>query len=143
MIKYVNFILLFILTLSVVNNVYATFPEPYNADKDITLTDKTFVLTDNSVTVSYTRPAQPMKPFDISFSFEKDNVKSLIYTTNMIMNMGRYNFIPKQAENSSTFFSVTPTLPKCGSGRTLWYGLLEITYNSGKKDKVIFFYNVK
>ena len=124
-----------------VSNVYAAFPEPYTETKDITDSDKSFNIKDNVVTVSYSRPARPMQPFNIMFKFEKDNIKSLSYTTNMIMNMGRYIFNPE--EISDNIYTVTPTLPKCGSGRTLWYGLINLTYDNGVEDKLIFFYNVK
>lgn len=123
------------------SDVCAAFPEPYAESKDITESDKTFQIKDNIVTVSYSRPARPMQPFNIMFKFEKDNIKSLSYTTNMIMNMGRYIFNPQ--EISDNIYTVTPTLPKCASGRTLWYGLLNLTYNNGTKDSLIFFYNVK
>lgn len=121
-------------------HAHAGFPVPYSAEKDITDRDITFTLKENSVTVSYSRPAVPMKPFDISFKFRADNVKSLSYSTNMKMNMGRYIFFPKPVDG---IYSVTPVLPKCGSGSSLWYGKLDITYKSGATESLVFFYNVK
>lgn len=132
------FSFIFFITLSI--NSYAAFPEEYSENKDITLSDKTFIIDDNKVTVSYTRPAKPLKPFQITFKFEKENIKDMNYTTNMVMNMGDYKYTPVKNQD---IYMITPVLPRCGSGRTLWYGQLDITYNSNKKDKLIFFYNVK
>lgn len=131
---------IFVLLLVFTTNSYAAFPEEYSEAKDITLSDKTVKLLDNNVTISYTRPAKPLQPFQISFKFEKDNIKNLFYKTNMIMNMGKYHSVPMK---NNDVYITSFTLPKCGSGRTLWYGELDITYTSGKTDKLIFFYNVK
>ncbi len=140
--KYFLFIFTLICFISFsITSSYAAFPEEYSEAKDITLSDKTFNINDNKVTVSYTRPAQPLKPFQITLKFEKENIKDMNYTTNMMMNMGEYKYTPIKNQD---IYMITPVvLPKCGSGRTLWYGQLDITYNSNKKDKLIFFYNVK
>ena len=121
-------------------DVCAKFPEPYSVIKDITGQDRVFTLKENTVTIFHSKPASPMKPFNIFFKFQVDNIKNLSYSTNMNMNMGRYVFIPSLANG---LYSVTLVLPKCGSGNSLWYGKLDITYTSGTAESIVFFYNVK
>lgn len=118
----------------------AAFPVNYNASYDITEKDGVFKNDTNSISVSATRPMKPMKEFTLTYKFDKP-VKSVKFTSNMEMDMGKYEYEGKKV--SDTEFTVTQTLVKCMSGRTKWYTKADITYMNGKKDVFYVFYDVK
>lgn len=135
-------LLFFLLIFAATGVSYAAFPKEYDKAADISLNDITVDTGAGKLMVSMTRPAKPLTPFLISFKFPPNaDIKSLSYTTNMEMNMGRFN--PSIKANVDKTYSIELTLPKCGSGRTLWYGKLDIGYASGGTESVIFFYDVK
>lgn len=120
---------------------YAAFPIEYNESIDITKKDLGVKSPENTIIISMQRPAKPMQPFNIDFNFDNDNVVSLKYSTNMKMNMGKFEYEPK--ELGSGKYLLTLTLPKCKSMDALWYGKLDIKYKSGKTEEVYFFYSLK
>ena len=115
---------------------FATFPVNYNAVYDITEKDGNF----KNVSVSATRPIKPMKEFTLTYKFDRP-VKSVKFTSNMEMDMGKYEYEGKKV--SDTVFTVTQTLVKCMSGRTKWYTKADITYMNGEKSVFYVFYDVK
>ena len=120
---------------------FAAFPVNYYEKLDITTTDKSFDLkNNNSVTVSATRPIKPLKEFTLTYSFSKP-VNSVKFTSNMEMNMGKFEYEGKKV--TDTVFTVTQTLVKCMSGKTKWYTKADITYMDGLKDEFYVFYDVK
>lgn len=120
---------------------YAAFPVAFDESIDITSKDLGVKTSENTLIVSMQRPAKPMHPFNIDFNFDKDNVVSLKYSTNMKMNMGKFEYTPKDLRSGK--YLLTLTLPQCKSMNTLWYGKLDIKYKSGGTDEVYFFYNLK
>lgn len=119
----------------------AAFPVDYKEQLDITTNDKTFTLKNNSVKVSSTRPMKPMQEFTLTYTFEKPNVKSVKFSSNMEMNMGKYQYEGKKIADNS--FTVNQILVKCMSGRTKWYTKADITYNDGKTETMYVFFDVK
>ena len=115
---------------------FAAFPVNYNAVYDITEKDGNF----KNVSVSATRPIKPMKEFTLTYKFDRP-VKSVKFTSNMEMDMGKYEYEGKKV--SVTVFTVTQTLVKCMSGRTKWYTKADITYMNGEKSVFYVFYDVK
>lgn len=115
---------------------FAAFPADYNAVYDITEKDGNF----KNVSVSATRPIKPMKEFTLTYKFDRP-VKSVKFTSNMEMDMGKYEYEGKKI--SDTEFTVTQTLVKCMSGRTKWYTKADITYMNGEKSVFYVFYDVK
>lgn len=115
---------------------FAAFPVNYNAVYDITEKDGNF----KNVSVSATRPIKPMKEFTLTYKFDRP-VKSVKFTSNMEMDMGKYEYEGKKI--SDTEFTVTQTLVKCMSGRTKWYTKADITYMDGKTNTFYVFYDVK
>ncbi|MDY5049805.1 MAG: hypothetical protein SPF17_00125 [Candidatus Mucispirillum faecigallinarum] len=134
----------FILVLSLIILVpffsFAAFPINYDARYDITEKDKAFKRVPNSVSVSATRPIKPMKEFTLTYTFSKP-VKSVKFTSNMEMDMGKFEYEGKKV--TDTVFTVTQTLVKCMSGKTKWYTKADITYMNGLKDEFYIFYDVK
>ena len=134
----------FILVLSLIILVpffsFAAFPINYDARYDITEKDKAFKRVPNSVSVSATRPIKPMKEFTLTYTFSKP-VKSVKFTSNMEMDMGKFEYEGKKV--TDTVFTVTQTLVKCMSGKTKWYTKADITYMDGLKDEFYVFYDVK
>lgn len=133
-----------ILVLSLIISIpffsFAAFPINYDERYDITEKDKAFKRVPNSVSVSATRPIKPMKEFTLTYSFSKP-VKSVKFTSNMQMDMGKYEYEGKKV--TDTVFTVTQTLVKCMSGKTKWYTKADITYINGLKDEFYIFYDVK
>lgn len=119
---------------------FAAFPVNYNASYDITEKDGVFKNDIYGISVSATRPIKPMKEFTLTYKFDRP-VKSVKFTSNMEMDMGKYEYEGKKV--SDTVFTVTQTLVKCMSGRTKWYTKADITYMSGEKDTFYVFYDVK
>lgn len=115
---------------------FAAFPVNYNAVYDITEKDGNF----KNVSVSATRPIKPMKEFTLTYKFDRP-VKAVKFTSNMEMDMGKYEYEGKKI--SDTEFTVTQTLVKCMSGRTKWYTKADITYMNGEKSVFYVFYDVK
>lgn len=134
-------IMLVLICLLVPFIAFAAFPVKYQDNLDVTSQDKTFTLKSNTVKVSATRPMKPMKEFTLTYSFDKPNIKSIKFTSNMEMNMGKYEYGGKKL--SDTKFSVTQILVKCMSGKTKWYTKADITYNDGKTDTMYVFFDVK
>ncbi len=132
---------LFVLFFLVPVFLYASFPVKYNPDFDITDYNKTFLLKYNKVTVSVDRPLKPMKNLLFTFSFKEPNVKSIFFSSNMEMNMGKYEFSGVKIDNNT--FTLTQILTKCMSGKTKWYTSALITYNNEKQEILYFFYDVK
>ena len=134
----------FILVLSLIILVpffsFAAFPINYDARYDITEKDKAFKRVPNSVSFSATRPIKPMKEFTLTYTFSKP-VKSVKFTSNMEMDMGKFEYEGKKV--TDTVFTVTQTLVKCMSGKTKWYTKADITYMNGLKDEFYIFYDVK
>lgn len=120
---------------------YAAFPVNYDEMIDITNKDASFKLSENSLIVSMERHAKPMRPFNVQFHFNHNNIEVLTLTTNMKMNMGNFKFAPKDL-GYGNYVITDLTLPKCGSGDGLWYGQLDIKFKSGKTETVYFFYNL-
>ena len=119
---------------------FAAFPVNYNAAYDITDKDGVFKNDTYGVSVSATRPIKPMKEFTLTYKFDRP-VKSVKFTSNMEMDMGKYEYEGKKV--SDTVFTVTQTLVKCMSGRTKWYTKADITYMNGEKSVFYVFYDVK
>lgn len=132
--------LLVIFSLFIVSSAYAAFPIEYDEMLDITNKDAAFNLSENTLIVSMERSSRPMRPFTIQFHFNKNNVETLNLMSNMKMNMGNFRNTPKNIGYGN--YVAEQTLPKCGSGDSLWYGKLDITYKSGKMDTIYFFYNL-
>ena len=138
--RYVRFFIFVIIILAFANNVFAKLPVRYSKNSDVTYTDKIFHLKHGSVKVSATRPLKPMHPFSLVFTFKKADVLKLEYSTNMSMYMGKFEYEP--IEIASNQYHVELILPKCMSKSSLWYGKLDITYKSGIKERLFFFYNL-
>ncbi len=119
---------------------FAAFPVNYNAAYDITDKDGVFKNDTYGVSVSATRPIKPMKEFTLTYKFDRP-VKAVKFTSNMEMDMGKYEYEGKKI--SDTEFTVTQTLVKCMSGRTKWYTKADITYMNGEKSVFYVFYDVK
>lgn len=119
---------------------FAAFPVNYNAAYDITDKDGVFKNDTYGISVSATRPIKPMKEFTLTYKFDRP-VKSVKFTSNMEMDMGKYEYEGKKV--SDTVFTVTQTLVKCMSGRTKWYTKADITYMNGEKSVFYVFYDVK
>ena len=121
---------------------FAAFPVNYDEKLDITTTDKSFDLkNNNSVTVSATRPLKPMQEFTLTYKFKNPNVKAVKFTSNMEMNMGRFEY--DGTKLSDTEFTVKQILTKCMSGRTKWFTKALITYNDGSNEEMYVFFDVK
>lgn len=131
-----NIFILILIIMTVPYFSFAAFPVDYNAVYDITEKDGNF----KNVSVSATRPIKPMKEFTLTYKFDRP-VKSVKFTSNMEMDMGKYEYEGKKV--SDTFFTVTQTLVKCMSGRTKWYTKADITYMNGEKSVFYVFYDVK
>lgn len=119
---------------------FAAFPVNYNTAYDITDKDGVFKNDTYGVSVSATRPIKPMKEFTLTYKFDRP-VKAVKFTSNMEMDMGKYEYEGKKI--SDTEFTVTQTLVKCMSGRTKWYTKADITYMNGEKSVFYVFYDVK
>lgn len=119
---------------------FAAFPVNYNAAYDITDKDGVFKNDTYGISVSATRPIKPMKEFTLTYKFDRP-VKAVKFTSNMEMDMGKYEYEGKKI--SDTEFTVTQTLVKCMSGRTKWYTKANITYMDGKTNTFYVFYDVK
>ena len=119
---------------------FAAFPVNYNTAYDITDKDGVFKNDTYGVSVSATRPIKPMKEFTLTYKFDRP-VKAVKFTSNMEMDMGKYEYEGKKI--SDTEFTVTQTLVKCMSGRTKWYTKADITYMNGEKSIFYVFYDVK
>ncbi len=119
----------------------AAFPVKYDANFDITSSDKTFKLLDNEVTVSIERPIKPMKEITFTFTFKKPNIESISFVSNMEMYMGKYEFKGNKVNNNT--YTLKQILTKCMSGKTKWFTLADITYNDGRQEKLYIFYDVK
>lgn len=119
---------------------FAAFPVNYNAAYDITDKDGVFKNDTYGISVYATRPIKPMKEFTLTYKFDRP-VKAVKFTSNMEMNMGKYEYEGKKI--SDTEFTVTQTLVKCMSGRTKWYTKADITYMDGKTNTFYVFYDVK
>ena len=119
---------------------FAAFPVNYNAAYDITDKDGVFKNDTYGISVSATRPIKPMKEFTLTYKFDRP-VKAVKFTSNMEMDMGKYEYEGKKI--SDTQFTVTQTLVKCMSGRTKWYTKADITYMNGEKSVFYVFYDVK
>lgn len=137
--KKLSFLLLFIFLVPFIS--LAAFPVEYQDKLDITTADKSFALKLNTVKVSATRPIKPMQEFTLTYSFDKANVKSIKFTSNMEMNMGKYEY--DAVKVSDKVFTVKQILVKCMSGRTKWYTKADITYNDGKTESMYVFFDVK
>ena len=131
-----NIFILILIIMTVPYFSFAAFPVDYNAVYDITEKDGNF----KNVSVSATRPIKPMKEFTLTYKFDRP-VKSVKFTSNMEMDMGKYEYEGKKV--SDTVFTVTQTLVKCMSGRTKWYTKADITYMNGEKSVFYVFYDVK
>lgn len=131
-----NIFILILIIMTVPYFSFAAFPADYNAVYDITEKDGNF----KNVSVSATRPIKPMKEFTLTYKFDRP-VKSVKFTSNMEMDMGKYEYEGKKV--SDTVFTVTQTLVKCMSGRTKWYTKADITYMNGEKSFFYVFYDVK
>ncbi len=131
-----NIFILILIIMTVPYFSFAAFPVDYNAVYDITEKDGNF----KNVSVSATRPIKPMKEFTLTYEFDRP-VKSVKFTSNMEMDMGKYEYEGKKV--SDTVFTVTQTLVKCMSGRTKWYTKADITYMNGEKSVFYVFYDVK
>lgn len=131
-----NIFILILIIMTVPYFSFAAFPADYNAVYDITEKDGNF----KNVSVSATRPIKPMKEFTLTYKFDRP-VKSVKFTSNMEMDMGKYEYEGKKV--SDTVFTVTQTLVKCMSGRTKWYTKADITYMNGEKSVFYVFYDVK
>jgi hypothetical protein len=119
---------------------FAAFPVNYKAAYDITDKDGSFKNDTYGISVSATRPIKPMKEFTLTYTFDKA-VKSVKFTSNMEMDMGKYEYEGKKI--SDNVFTVTQVLVKCMSGRTKWYTKADITYMDGNKRVFYVFYDVK
>ena len=119
---------------------FAAFPVNYNAAYDITDKDGVFKNDTYGISVSATRPIKPMKEFTLTYKFDRP-VKSVKFTSNMEMDMGKYEYEGKKV--TDTVFTVTQTLVKCMSGKTKWYTKADIAYMNGLKDEFYIFYDVK
>lgn len=131
-----NIFILILIIMTVPYFSFAAFPADYNAVYDITEKDGNF----KNVSVSATRPIKPMKEFTLTYKFDRP-VKAVKFTSNMEMDMGKYEYEGKKI--SDTEFTVTQTLVKCMSGRTKWYTKADITYMDGKTNTFYVFYDVK
>lgn len=137
--KKISFLLLFTFLVPFIS--FAAFPVDYNDSLDITSADKSFTLKSNTVKVSATRPMKPLQEFTLTYSFDKPNVKSVKFTSNMQMNMGKYEYDGTKV--SDKVFTVKQVLVKCMSGKTKWYTKADITYNDGKTESMYVFFDVK
>lgn len=135
-----NILILILVIMAVPYFSFAAFPVNYNAVYDITNQDGVYKNDTYGISVSATRPIKPMKEFTLTYKFDRP-VKSVKFTSNMEMNMGKYEYEGKKV--SDTVFTVTQTLVKCMSGRTKWYTKADITYMSGEKGVFYVFYDVK
>lgn len=132
-------LLLIIMTVPFLS--FAAFPVNYDEKLDISTTDKTFDLKNNSVTVSATRPLKPMQEFTLTYKFKNPNVKAVKFTSNMEMNMGKFEY--EGSKISDTEFTVKQILTKCMSGKTKWFTKALITYNDGSNEEMYVFFDVK
>lgn len=137
--KKLSLLMLFIFLVPFIS--FAAFPVDYQESLDITTQDKSFTLKSNTVKVSATRPMKPMNEFTLTYSFDKPNVKSIKFTSNMEMNMGKYEY--ESTKTSDKVFTVKQILVKCMSGRTKWYTKADITYTDGKTETMYVFFDVK
>lgn len=119
----------------------AAFPIKYDEKFDITIMDKTFALKNNFVTVSATRPIKPMQEFILTFKFDKNIVKAVNVSSNMEMNMGKFEYEGTKISDSE--FTVKQILTKCMSGRTKWYSKAVVIYDDGNQDELYVFFDVK
>ncbi|HIZ88699.1 MAG: hypothetical protein MSA07_10770 [Mucispirillum sp.] len=119
---------------------FAAFPVEYDEKYDITEKDRAYKRDTYGISVSATRPIKPLKEFTLTYSFSKP-VNSVKFTSNMEMNMGKFEYEGKKV--TDTVFTVTQTLVKCMSGKTKWYTKADITYMDGLKDEFYVFYDVK
>ena len=133
-------ILVLVLIILVPFFSFAAFPVKYDEKYDITEYDAAFKLNTYGISVSATRPIKPMKEFTLTYSFSKP-VKSIKFTSNMEMDMGKYEYEGKKV--TDTVFTVTQTLVKCMSGKTKLYTKADIAYMNGLKDEFYIFYDVK
>lgn len=124
-------------------SLYAAFPVPYDEKLDVGSADKTFVLKENTVTVSATRPIKPLEEFTLTYTFQKPNVEKVEFSSNMEMYMGKYQYVGIKDPKSKNVFTVKQMLTKCMSGKTKWYTKADITYTSGKKETMYVFFDVK
>ncbi len=121
---------------------FAAFPVKYDNKLDITNNDIVVTLKNKeTVKVSATRPMKPMQEFTLTLQFSKPNIKSVYFTSNMEMNMGKFEYNGNKISNSK--FSVNQILTKCMSGRTKWYTKTLITYDDSTSEEIYFFYDVK
>lgn len=135
-------ILLLTIIMAVPFLSFAAFPVNYDEKLDITTADKTFDLkNNNSVTVSATRPLKPMQEFTLTYKLKNPNVKAVKFTSNMEMNMGKFEY--EGTKLSDTEFMVKQILTKCMSGKTKWFTKAFITYNDGSNDEMYVFFDVK
>lgn len=119
---------------------FAAFPVKYDEKYDITEYDAAFKRDTNRISVSATRPIKAMKEFTLTYTFNNP-VKSVKFTSNMEMDMGKYEYEGKKV--TDTVFTVTQTLVKCMSGKTKLYTKADMTYMNGLKDEFYIFYDVK
>ncbi len=134
-------VILSLALIAVTTLANAKMPAPYDVNTDVTSANKTLLLNNsNSVEVIVeNRPITAMAPFAFNFKFaDNSNIESVNFTTNMEMNMGR--FVADFPSPKDTYITEM-ILPKCGSGRTLWYGKLLITYKDKSTEEKYFFYN--
>lgn len=133
-------ILVLVLIILVPFFSFAAFPVKYDEKYDITEYDAAFKRDTNGISVSATRPVKAMKEFTLTYTFNNP-VKSVKFTSNMEMDMGKYEYEGKKV--TDTVFTVTQTLVKCMSGKTKWYTKADIAYMNGLKDEFYIFYDVK
>lgn len=90
-------ILVLVLIILVPFFSFATFPVKYDEKYDITEYDAAFKLNTYGISVSATRPIKPMKEFTLTYSFSKP-VKSIKFTSNMEIDMGKYEYEGKDVK---------------------------------------------
>ena len=134
-------LLLFILITFLPLISQAAFPIEYNKSFDITNNDVTLNLKNNTVTVSSKRPIKAMQEFVITFNFANANIKSINTSSNMEMNMGKYDFLGNKINDNT--YNVKLIVTKCMSGKTLWYTKVNVTYLDDSNEAFYIFFNTK
>lgn len=88
-------ILVLVLIILVPFFSFATFPVKYDEKYDITEYDAAFKRDTNGISVSAKRPIKAMKEFTLTYTFNNP-VKSVKFTSNMEMDMGKYDMKAKK-----------------------------------------------
>ena len=129
-----------ILTLFI-QSAYSDFPAPYNQLTDLTFHNKvSFDLPDNNTMIVTMNPVKPksLYPFEIMVDFiNPTQIISVVAEFNMSMNMGDFKY--KFAFQNNQYNRII-TLPRCGSGRTKWYGKITVKLiDNTQVEKYIYF----